>query len=202
MTLLKRFFCRNHEYETITNLHGDAINHHPMIKGKYIARSVKRCKHCGRLKLSPYLDPKCNIVNYTQRFCNGCKKEEMEMEKLNDGLFIITKDIVKEVLESKEDLILEAYRGDVVAVTNYPIKVKVVKNDNENSECGDASLVISTTYNLLTNGTVFAGVEYIDNIRIFRTINGEKQCIIKRLFDKEMVKPTKAIGFDIPIHLA
>lgn len=202
MTLLKRFFCREHEYETITNLHGDAINHHPMIKGGYIARSVKRCKYCGRLKLSPYLDPECNVVNYTQRLCNGCKKEEIEMEKLNDGLFILTKDIVKDALENKEELILEAYKGDVVAITNYPIKVKIEKGDNQSVDCGDGSLTIITTYNILTNGTVFAGVDYIDNVRVFRIVNGDKQCIIKRTFDKEMVKPTKAIGFNLPIHLA
>lgn len=201
MSLLKRFLCKNHEYETITNLHGDAINHHPMIKGKDIARSVKRCKHCGRLKLSPYLDPKCNVVNYTQRLCSGCKKEEMEMEKLNEGLFIITKDIVRDALENRESLILEAYKGDVVAITNYPIRVKIEKVDNQNIDYGD-SLSIINTYSLVTNGTVFTGVDYIDNIRVFRSVNGEKQCIIKRVFDKEMVKPTKAIGFNLPIHLA
>lgn len=202
MTLLKRFFCRKHEYQTITNLHGDLINQYPLIKGTYVTRSLKRCIHCGRLELSQYLDPECNVVNFTQRLCIGCKKEEIEMEKINDGLFIITKDIVRDALENKEGLILEAYKGDVAAITNYPIKVKVEKVNSQNVDCGDDSLAINITYSLVTNGTVFTGVDYIDNIRIFRNVDGEKQCIIKRVFDKEMVKPTKAIGFNVPIHLA
>lgn len=55
MKFFKRLFCK-HEYKTLTNLYGDAIN---TFHG---ARSIKECIHCGKWKYSG-LDPDCKKVN-------------------------------------------------------------------------------------------------------------------------------------------
>jgi len=45
MNLIKRLFCK-HEYETVTNLYGDVINHFGGV------RSIRECKLCGKRKFS------------------------------------------------------------------------------------------------------------------------------------------------------
>lgn len=59
--------CKIHEYETITNLYGDAINQFPMKNGR-VTRSIRRCKHCKKIIYSPMLDIKCDIVNFNSKF--------------------------------------------------------------------------------------------------------------------------------------
>lgn len=58
--------CKVHEYETITNLYGDAINMYPMKNGR-VTRSIRRCKHCKKIIYSPILDLKCSIVNHDMK---------------------------------------------------------------------------------------------------------------------------------------
>ena len=65
---LKQFIhykCDNHEYETITNLHGDYINFYS--DSKKIVKSVRKCKHCGKILFSEYLDKDCSLVNFYLR---------------------------------------------------------------------------------------------------------------------------------------
>lgn len=56
MSLIKELFCK-HEYETVTNLYGDLINH---FDG---ARSIKMCPKCGKFIYLKKLDPNCKKVN-------------------------------------------------------------------------------------------------------------------------------------------
>lgn len=53
---IKRKRC-NHQYVTITNLHGDAINFY---NG---SRSISKCSDCGIIRFNNYLDSKCSNVN-------------------------------------------------------------------------------------------------------------------------------------------
>lgn len=53
--IIKSFTCK-HNFETVTNLHGDCINY---FNGH---RSIKRCHKCGKTKFDG-LDPNCDIVN-------------------------------------------------------------------------------------------------------------------------------------------
>ena len=55
MKIFKRLFCK-HEFKTITNLYGDAIN-------RFNARSIAQCIHCGKAVFSGRLDPNCKKVN-------------------------------------------------------------------------------------------------------------------------------------------
>jgi len=55
MNIIKRLFCK-HDFETITNLYGDAIN---TFNG---ARSIQRCRRCGKIAYGG-LDPDCKRVN-------------------------------------------------------------------------------------------------------------------------------------------
>ena len=55
LNFIKSLFCK-HEYETITNLHGDVINYF----GGY--RSIKECNLCGKRKFGG-LDKNCKEVN-------------------------------------------------------------------------------------------------------------------------------------------
>ncbi len=55
-TFIKRKRCK-HQYVTITNLHGDAINFY---NG---SRSISECADCGDIKFNEYLDPECLSVN-------------------------------------------------------------------------------------------------------------------------------------------
>lgn len=59
---LKQLFCK-HEYVTISNFYGDAINDMSAFSNKII-RSVQRCQKCGKLHKSEYLDKNCHIVNF------------------------------------------------------------------------------------------------------------------------------------------
>lgn len=54
--IFKRLFC-NHEFKTITNLYGDAVN---LFNG---ARSIRKCIHCGKTVFSGFLDFDCDKVN-------------------------------------------------------------------------------------------------------------------------------------------
>lgn len=58
---LKRIKCQ-HEYETITNLCGDAINW--FSSGKKVMRSIKECRFCGKRIGSEYLDLDCKTTNF------------------------------------------------------------------------------------------------------------------------------------------
>lgn len=60
MKFFKRLHCQ-HEFETITNLAGDAIN--IFSRGKKVIRSIQTCTKCGKVKLNGSLDPKCDKVN-------------------------------------------------------------------------------------------------------------------------------------------
>jgi len=55
MNIIKVLFCK-HEFETLTNLHGDVINSFGGV------RCIKECKLCGKRKFTG-LDKECNIVN-------------------------------------------------------------------------------------------------------------------------------------------
>lgn len=52
----EKLFCK-HEYITLTNIHGDAIN---QFNG---ARSISECVKCGKQRYNKYLDPECLNVN-------------------------------------------------------------------------------------------------------------------------------------------
>lgn len=72
MKFIKRLLCKNHEYETVTNIGGDMINQ--LSTFKHTVRSIKRCKHCGKTIRSTELDPDCDVVNFTMRICSDCNK--------------------------------------------------------------------------------------------------------------------------------
>jgi len=48
-----KLFCK-HEYEFVRNIHGDEINWVSPINKTY--RSIWKCKKCGKLKYSCYLN--------------------------------------------------------------------------------------------------------------------------------------------------
>ena len=66
---IKQLFCI-HNYETITNFYGDAINDMSAFSKKII-RSLQRCKKCGKLHKSEYLDRNCKVVNFDIIYENG-----------------------------------------------------------------------------------------------------------------------------------
>lgn len=58
--MFKRFKCK-HEFQTISNFYGDYINY---ISTDFpIYRSRQKCIHCGKERLSEYLDDKCKVIN-------------------------------------------------------------------------------------------------------------------------------------------
>ena len=68
---LKRFFCL-HDYYTVTNLYGDAINYAASIfDGNRVIRSIQQCKNCGKIKRSEFLDKNCKVINYNIYHNNG-----------------------------------------------------------------------------------------------------------------------------------
>lgn len=64
LKLIKRLTC-DHEYETITNLYGDAIN--AFSSGKKVIRSIQECSYCGKLRGSEYLDYNCKVTNFKRK---------------------------------------------------------------------------------------------------------------------------------------
>lgn len=54
--IIKRLFCK-HEFKTLTNLYGDAIN---LFNGN---RSIKQCVYCGKIKFDGRIDPNCKRIN-------------------------------------------------------------------------------------------------------------------------------------------
>ena len=54
--IIKRFKCKHENLETITNIHGDAIN-------MFNARSWRVCKDCGKHVWNLGLDYNCSKVN-------------------------------------------------------------------------------------------------------------------------------------------
>lgn len=68
-----KLFCK-HNYITVTNLYGDAINYYSASSNKII-RSIQRCKKCGKIHKSEYLDKDCKIINYTLYYNNGIFRE-------------------------------------------------------------------------------------------------------------------------------
>ena len=59
--MFKKLRCK-HDFETISNFYGDYINY-ISTNPKKIYRSRLRCKECGKLKLSEYLDGNCKVIN-------------------------------------------------------------------------------------------------------------------------------------------
>lgn len=50
-----------HEFVTTSNFYGDYINY--VSTGFPVYRSRQKCIHCGKERLSEYLDEKCKVVN-------------------------------------------------------------------------------------------------------------------------------------------
>jgi len=63
LSLFKRLFCKHENIECLTNFHGDCIN--IVSTSKKIYRSAWRCKGCGKIIYSEYLDNNCKTVNWT-----------------------------------------------------------------------------------------------------------------------------------------
>lgn len=59
---IKQLFC-NHDYETLTNFYGDGILEVSNLSSKII-RSLQKCKKCGKIHKSEYLDYDCPIINF------------------------------------------------------------------------------------------------------------------------------------------
>lgn len=57
---LKQLKCK-HEFATISNFYGDYIDY--ISTGFPIYRSRQKCIHCGKERLSEYLDDKCKVIN-------------------------------------------------------------------------------------------------------------------------------------------
>ena len=49
MKIIKQFFCKHNNIEFVRNIYGDEINYAN-------ARSVWRCKYCGKILYSGYLN--------------------------------------------------------------------------------------------------------------------------------------------------
>ena len=50
-----------HEFVTVSNFYGDYIDY--ISTGSTVYRSRQKCIHCGKERLSEYLDKKCKVVN-------------------------------------------------------------------------------------------------------------------------------------------
>lgn len=50
-----------HEFVTVSNFYGDYINY--VSTGFPVYRSRQKCIHCGKERLSEYLDEKCKVIN-------------------------------------------------------------------------------------------------------------------------------------------
>ena len=55
--MIKQILCKDHKFQTITNLHGDMIN---LFNGY---RSIKECIICGKIKYDLSLDSQCKNIN-------------------------------------------------------------------------------------------------------------------------------------------
>ena len=66
---IKQLFCI-HDYETVTNFYGDAINDMSSFSKKTI-RSLQRCKKCGKFHKSEFLDKNCKVINFNIIYDNG-----------------------------------------------------------------------------------------------------------------------------------
>ena len=66
---IRQLFCM-HNYKTITNFYGDAIND-MSVSSRKIIRSLQRCKKCGKLHKSEYLDRNCKVINFDIIYENG-----------------------------------------------------------------------------------------------------------------------------------
>lgn len=60
--LLRRLKCKHENTECITNFYGDPILY--FSTWRKIIRSYRRCKDCGKIIPSEYLDKECNIINF------------------------------------------------------------------------------------------------------------------------------------------
>lgn len=50
-----------HEFVSVSNFYGDYINY--VSTGFPVYRSRQKCIHCGKERLSEYLDENCKVVN-------------------------------------------------------------------------------------------------------------------------------------------
>ena len=66
---IKQLFCI-HDYETVTNFYGDAIDDMSVLSKKTI-RSLQRCKKCGKFHKSEFLDKNCKVINFDIIYDNG-----------------------------------------------------------------------------------------------------------------------------------
>lgn len=66
---IKQLFCI-HDYETVTNFYGDAIDDMSVLSKKII-RSLQRCKKCGKFHKSEFLDKNCKVINFDIIYDNG-----------------------------------------------------------------------------------------------------------------------------------
>ena len=66
---IKQLFCI-HDYETVTNFYGDAIDDMSVLSKKII-RSLQRCKKCGKFHKSEFLDKNCKVINFNIIYDNG-----------------------------------------------------------------------------------------------------------------------------------
>lgn len=57
---IKRLFCK-HEYITVTNLAGDHVT---WFNG---AKSIRKCKHCGKILYEEKADNNCSVYNNVWR---------------------------------------------------------------------------------------------------------------------------------------
>ncbi len=62
MNIIKRLRCKHTNKECMSNFYGDYIN--IVSYHNKIIRSVWRCKNCGKIIYSEYLDKDCNVVNW------------------------------------------------------------------------------------------------------------------------------------------
>ena len=66
---IKQLLCK-HSYETLTNFYGDYILEMSIFSSKII-RSLRKCKKCGKVYKSEFLDKNCPIINFDILYEDG-----------------------------------------------------------------------------------------------------------------------------------
>lgn len=124
------------------------------------------------------------------------------MIQISNEFYVIDKKIVKDALDNKEELFLEACMDNTVAESKSPVKVSI-SNTEVDVMVPDFGLLMhhvnEKAYSLNTDSIMLSGVDYINNIKIYRIKDGDKECLMLRLFQEERIVPGKLVSFQFNI---